>query len=113
MGQTSFSGRAPEQGCGLQLTWLLSAVGAQLFVGAPDADRSNGSRDDVAAPLDQDGQVAGPQGLGYVQIDPRGAELLFLIITEREERASVPIAINLPFSKAPLFARTCVRRGRS
>ena len=26
--------------------------------------------------------------LGYVQIDPRGAELLFQIITEREERAS-------------------------
>ena len=27
--------------------------------------------------------------LGYVQIDPRGAELLFQIITEREERASI------------------------
>src|SRR6266511_4297662 len=26
--------------------------------------------------------------LGYVQVDPRGAELLFQIITEREERAS-------------------------
>jgi len=26
--------------------------------------------------------------LGYVQIDPRGAELLFQIITEGEERAS-------------------------
>jgi DNA replication protein DnaC len=37
--------------------------------------------------------------LGYVQIDPRGAELLFQIITEREERASVAIATNLPFSK--------------
>ncbi|MBS1696421.1 MAG: ATP-binding protein [Actinobacteria bacterium] len=36
--------------------------------------------------------------LGYVQIDPRGAELLFQIITEREERASVAIATNLPFS---------------
>lgn len=35
--------------------------------------------------------------LGYVQIDPRGAELLFQIITEREERASVAIATNLPF----------------
>jgi len=30
--------------------------------------------------------------LGYVQIDPRGAELLFQIIAEREERASIAIA---------------------
>ncbi len=37
--------------------------------------------------------------LGYVQIDPRGAELLFQIITEREERASVGIGTNLPFSE--------------
>ena len=36
--------------------------------------------------------------LGYVQIDPRGAEMLFQIITEREERASIGIASNLPFS---------------
>ena len=37
--------------------------------------------------------------LGYVQIDPRGAELLFQIITEREERASIAIGTNLPFSE--------------
>jgi DNA replication protein DnaC len=37
--------------------------------------------------------------LGYVQIDPRGAELLFQIITEREEKASIAIATNLPFSE--------------
>ncbi|MHB1490843.1 MAG: IS21-like element helper ATPase IstB [Cellulomonas sp.] len=37
--------------------------------------------------------------LGYVKIDPRGAELLFQIITAREERASVAIATNLPFSE--------------
>jgi IstB-like ATP binding protein len=37
--------------------------------------------------------------LGYVQIDPRGAELHFQIITEREERASMAIATNLPFSE--------------
>jgi len=37
--------------------------------------------------------------LGYVQIDPRGAELLFQIITEREERASVAVGTNLPFSE--------------
>ena len=37
--------------------------------------------------------------LGYVQIDPRGAELLFQIITEREERASIALGSNLPFSE--------------
>jgi DNA replication protein DnaC len=37
--------------------------------------------------------------LGYVQIDPRGAELLFQIITEREERASIAIGTDLPFSE--------------
>jgi DNA replication protein DnaC len=41
--------------------------------------------------------------LGYVQVDPRGAELLFQITTEREERASIAIGTNLPFSKAHLF----------
>lgn len=37
--------------------------------------------------------------LGYVQVDPRGAELLFQIVTEREERASIAVATNLPFSE--------------
>src|SRR5262249_58691439 len=37
--------------------------------------------------------------LGYVQIDRHGAELLFQIITEREERASIGVATNLPFSE--------------
>jgi DNA replication protein DnaC len=37
--------------------------------------------------------------LGYVQLDPRGAELLFQVITEREEKASIGIGTNLPFSE--------------
>ena len=37
--------------------------------------------------------------LGYVHLDPRGAELLFQILTEREERASVAVASNAPFSE--------------
>lgn len=37
--------------------------------------------------------------VGYVQIDPRGTELLFQIVTEREERASIALASNLPFSE--------------
>jgi DNA replication protein DnaC len=37
--------------------------------------------------------------LGYIQIDRHGAELLFQIITEREEKASIALATNLPFSE--------------
>lgn len=37
--------------------------------------------------------------LGYLTLDPRGAELLFQVITEREERASIAIATNAPFSE--------------
>jgi len=36
--------------------------------------------------------------LGYVHLDPRGAELLFQVITEREERASIACASNASFS---------------
>jgi IstB-like ATP binding protein len=38
--------------------------------------------------------------LGYVQLDPRGAELLFQIITEREERASIA-SPSTPTSSKP------------
>lgn len=37
--------------------------------------------------------------LGYVHLDPRGAELLFQVLTEREERSSVAAASNAPFSE--------------
>lgn len=37
--------------------------------------------------------------LGYVNLDQRSAELLFQILTEREERASIAIATNAPFSE--------------
>ncbi len=37
--------------------------------------------------------------LGYVKLDTRGAELLFQILTEREEKASVAVASNLSFSE--------------
>ncbi|QNE16623.1 AAA family ATPase [Kribbella qitaiheensis] len=37
--------------------------------------------------------------IGYVRLDPRGAELLFQIITAREERASIACASNAPFSE--------------
>jgi DNA replication protein DnaC len=34
-----------------------------------------------------------------LHLDPRGAELLFQVLTEREERASVAVASNAPFSE--------------
>jgi DNA replication protein DnaC len=37
--------------------------------------------------------------LGYVKLDSRGSELLFQILTEREEKASIAVASNLPFSE--------------
>ena len=37
--------------------------------------------------------------LCYVRLDPRGAELLFQVITEREERASIAVVSNAPFSE--------------
>ncbi len=36
--------------------------------------------------------------LGYMELDRRGAELLFQVLTEREEKASVAIAPNESFS---------------
>ena len=41
--------------------------------------------------------------LGYLELDRRGAELVFQVFTEREERASVAVAANAPFSD---WART-------
>ncbi len=37
--------------------------------------------------------------VGYVKLDTRGAELVFQILTEREEKASIALASNLPFSE--------------
>ena len=36
--------------------------------------------------------------LGYLHLDRRGAELLFQVLTEREERSAIAIASNEPFS---------------
>jgi DNA replication protein DnaC len=41
-----------------------------------------------------------------VQIAPRGAELLFQIITEGEERASIAIATNLAFRSGDRYSPT-------
>jgi len=36
--------------------------------------------------------------LGYLQLDRRGAELLFQLLAEREERSAIAIASSEPFS---------------
>lgn len=37
--------------------------------------------------------------VGYLRLDARGAELLFQVITARDERASIAVASNSPFSE--------------
>jgi DNA replication protein DnaC len=37
--------------------------------------------------------------LGYLSLDVRGAELLFQVLTERDEQRSVAVASNAPFSE--------------
>ncbi len=37
--------------------------------------------------------------LGYLHLDRRGAELVFQVLTERDERASIAVASNAPFSE--------------
>lgn len=44
-----------------------------------------------------------------MELDCRGAELLFQVLTEREEKNSVAIASNESFGKAHLFRRTRAR----
>lgn len=44
-----------------------------------------------------------------MELDRRGAELLFQVLTEREEKNSVAIASNESFSKAHMFDGTCAR----
>ena len=45
-----------------------------------------------------------------MELDRRGAELLFQVLTEREEKSSVAIASNESFSKAHMFPATYARQ---
>lgn len=47
--------------------------------------------------------------LGCMELDRRGAELLFQVLTEREEKNSVAIASNESFGKARMFRRPRAR----
>lgn len=51
--------------------------------------------------------------LGCMELDRHGAELLFQVLTEREEKNSVVIASNKSFGKAPMFRRTCAGQRRN
>ncbi len=48
--------------------------------------------------------------LGYMELGRRGAEMLFQVLTEREEKNSIAIASNESFSKAHTFEGRCARR---
>ena len=50
--------------------------------------------------------------LGYLHLDRRGAELLFQVLTERDERASIAVASNAPVLRVgPDLHRPAPRRG--
>jgi IstB-like ATP binding protein len=51
--------------------------------------------------------------LGYMELDAAAPELLFQVLTEREEKASVAIASNDSFGKAHRFPATCARWDRA
>ena len=63
----------------------------------PGPDRATKSGIDALPRAARPCPAAAPAALGYGQIDPRGAELLFEIITERDEHASIRIGTSLPF----------------
>lgn len=51
--------------------------------------------------------------LGYLHLDRRGAELLFQVLTERDERASIAVASNAPSSEwGQTFTDPAPRRRR-
>jgi len=53
---------------------------------------------------------AASAGSGYMELDRRGAEMLFQVLTERAEKTAIAIASNDSFSKAHTFGRGCARR---
>ena len=91
--------------CSSAWAWPPASKAAESATSPPPPWSTSSSKPPTTASLSR---VVGRYGrldlllldeLGYVQVDPRGAELLFQIITEREERASIAIGTNLPFSE--------------
>jgi len=48
--------------------------------------------------------------IGYIPFESEAANLFFQLISARYETASVIVTSNKPFSKAHMFAATCVRQ---
>jgi len=93
---------AAEAGCKVRCT-LASKLASELAEAAGDKQLSR-----TIARYGRAGLLCLDE-LGYMELGRRGAELLFQVLTEREERSAIAIASNEPFSKAHLFPRTCVR----
>ena len=74
--------------CHLRRSWSTNWPKPPTTADCPASSRATGAS--TSCCLDE---------LGYVQLDTRGAELLFQILTEREEKSSVAVACNLPFSE--------------
>ncbi len=53
----------------------------------------------ASSPVTDDSTCSVFDEVGYLQHDARGGELLSQILTEREEKASVAVGSNLPFSE--------------
>jgi hypothetical protein len=76
---------------------VVGGLAAALRAGALTADAvALEARKAADETTGQPGQ--GVDELGYMELDRRGAELLFQVLTEREEKASVAIASNESFS---------------
>jgi len=89
-----------------QTTPSRSCPGSGSSAGPSSAASSTSTSQPHRSPVQDVRWVLEPHNL---ELDRRGAELLFQVFTEREERASIAIASNAAFSKAHLFARTCAR----
>ena len=104
------AGPPSDDGAGPREQLVISADGARPCIhGVPVAHRGSPFANELAEAADdrQLTKTIARYGradllcigeLGYMELDRRGAELLFQVLTEREETASVAIASNESFS---------------
>jgi hypothetical protein len=96
------------QGAQLKGNSLISPQGWAVAVAPPH--HGGGHHYDLVALPDVGLQ---PDVPCFVELDRHGAELLFQVLTEREEKNSVAIASNESFGKAHMFRRTRARQGQN
>jgi IstB-like ATP binding protein len=87
----------PARLVGRQVRVLLHASELIVYDGNTEVTRHERLMAKGAARLELDHYLLCIDELGYMQLDRRGAELLFQVLTEREEKASVAIASNESF----------------